>query len=227
ANQYVTFKGEKASKSMGIGTPVLEYLEHFQPDALRYAIAANLPEYTDTDISGDELVRRVNDELGAAWGNLVNRVLAMTHKNFDGMVPEPGELADADRSLLSTIETLLLDEGELIAAVELRAALKKALAIAQETNAYLNAMEPWKTAKTDLARTGTTLNTALQAISAGVLAFAPFTPFSSQRVHAWLGGGSAGLDGHGWARREVPVGTALGEPTPLFPRVELPEPDDA
>jgi methionyl-tRNA synthetase len=222
ANQYVTFKGEKASKSMGIGTPVLEYLEHFQPDALRYALAAHLPEYTDTDISGDELARRVNDELAAAWGNLVNRVLAMTHRNFDGVVPEVGELEPGDRQLLETVDRLIAEEAELLAGVELRAALKKALEIAQETNAYLNATEPWKTAKSDLARTATILNTALQAIAGGVLAFAPFTPFSSAEVDGWLGGDGA-LEGRGWRRREVAAGTELGTPSPLFRRVELPE----
>ena len=224
ANQYVTFKGAKASKSMGIGTPVLDYLEHFTPDALRYAIAANLPEYTDTDISSDELVRRVNEELANGWGNLVNRVLSMTHRNFDGVVPDPGELRDADRELLATVDELLAEEADLLERVELRQALRKALTIAQEANAYLNAQEPWRTAKTDLGATATTLNTALQAIAAGVVAFAPFTPFSSAEVDRWLGG-SGELNGAGWARRELAAGTALGAPTPLFPKVELPAED--
>jgi methionyl-tRNA synthetase len=226
ANQYVTFKGAKASKSMGIGTPVLDYLDTFSPDALRYAIAANLPEYTDTDISTGELARRVNEELANGWGNLVNRVLSMTNKNFDGLVPAAGALSDPDRELIATVDRLLAEEAELLERVELRQALKKALTIAQEANAYLNALEPWKTAKSDLERTATTLNTALQAISAGVVAFAPFTPFSSEQVHGWLGG-VEDLAGHGWRRREVTAGTALGIPTPLFPKIELPDPDGA
>jgi methionyl-tRNA synthetase len=92
ANQYVTFKGAKASKSFGIGRAALDYLEVFQPDALRYGLATNLPEYNDVDLTDEELVRRVNDELVATWGNLVNRVLAMTHRTFDGVVPDPGTL---------------------------------------------------------------------------------------------------------------------------------------
>jgi methionyl-tRNA synthetase len=90
ANQYVTFKGAKASKSLGVGRAVLDYLEVFGADELRYGLTTNLPEYNDVDLTDGELVRRVNDELVAAWGNLVNRVLAMTAKNFDGIVPEPG-----------------------------------------------------------------------------------------------------------------------------------------
>jgi hypothetical protein len=88
ANQYVTFKGAKASKSRGVGRSLLDYLELYQPDALRYAVAAHLPEQADVDLTEEDMVRRINDELAAAWGNLVNRVFAMTAKSFDGVVPE-------------------------------------------------------------------------------------------------------------------------------------------
>jgi methionyl-tRNA synthetase len=220
ANQYVMFKGEKASKSRGIGTPVLAYLDTYQPDALRYAVAANLPEYTDTDISEAELVRRINDELANDWGNLVNRVLKMTGKNFDGVVPTPGELDDDDRALLAEVDALVAEEGRLLEHVELRAALKQALGIAQAANAYLNLKEPWRTAKTDLERTATTLWVVLQAIAGGALAFAPFCPFTSATVRGYLGQ-DTDLAGVGWARTEVPAGTTLGEPEVLFPKIEI------
>ena len=222
ANQYVTFKGAKASKSRGVGRSLLDYLEVYQPDALRYAVAAHLPEQSDVDLTEEDLVRRINDELAAAWGNLVNRVFAMTAKNFDGVMPEAGELADADRALLATVDGMLTDAGAALEAVELRRALRLALGGAQEVNAYLNEMEPWRTAKVDLARTGTTLHVALQAIAGIAVAFAPFTPFSSATIHGWLGLGGT-LEGAGWRRPEVPAGTRLGEATPLFARVELPE----
>ncbi len=226
ANQYVTFKGAKASKSRGVGRSLLDYLAVYQPDALRYAVAAHLPEQSDVDLTEEDMVRRINDELAAAWGNLVNRVFAMTAKTFDGIVPEAGELGDTDRALLAIIDRTLADAGGAIEAVELRRALRLALTGAQEVNAYLNDMEPWRTAKTDLARTGTTLHIALQAIAGLVVAFAPFTPFSSATIHGWLG-----LDGTleegGWQRPEVPAGTRLGEATPLFARVELAEDDAA
>jgi len=226
ANQYVTFKGAKASKSRGVGRSLLDYLAVYQPDALRYAVAAHLPEQSDVDLTEEDMVRRINDELAAAWGNLVNRVFAMTAKTFDGIVPEVGELGDTDRALLAIIDRTLADAGGAIEAVELRRALRLALTGAQEVNAYLNEMEPWRTAKTDLARTGTTLHIALQAIAGLVVAFALFTPFSSATIHGWLG-----LDGTleegGWQRPEVPAGTRLGEATPLFARVELAEDDAA
>jgi methionyl-tRNA synthetase len=225
ANQYVTFKGAKASKSLGVGKSVLEYLDDYQPDTLRYALATNLPEYNDVDLTEDEMVRRVNDELVATWGNLVNRVLAMTNKTFDGAVPEPGELDDRDRELLATVDGRLAAAGQQLERVELRQAVKEAMHGAQAVNVYLNALEPWKTAKTDLPRTATTLWTALQAINGLKVAFAPFVPFSCETLHTLLGG-EGDLAGEGWQRHEVPVGTALGPPTPMFRKIEL-EPSEA
>ena len=219
ANQYVTFRGSKASKSRGVGKSLLDYLETYGPDELRYALATILPEQADTDLAEDELVRRVNDELVATWGNLVNRVLSMTRKNFDGVVPEPGELDDRDRKLLTSVDEHLVEQARLMERVEQRQALKEALAAAQATNGYLNELEPWRTAKEDRERTASTLWTALQAISGINVGFAPYTPFASQRLHEWLGGDGKLID-HGWARAAVPAGTELGKPTPLFAKME-------
>jgi len=226
ANQYVTFKGAKASKSLGVGTSILDALRRFQPDALRYAVAAALPEQHDVDLTDDELVRRVNDELAAAWGNLVNRVLAMTARSFEGRVPEPGPRDDRDSALLAAVDAALVEEGRAIAHVELRRGLREALGAAQEVNAYLNATEPWRTAKVDLERTATTLWTALQAIAGLAVAFAPYVPFSSATILGWLGLGED-VEVVGWRRPEVAVGTLLGAARPLFPRVEPLGEDDA
>lgn len=221
ANQFVTFKGQKASKSRGIGTPVLEYLDVFTPDQLRYAVAANMPEYTDTDISEEELRRRANDELANSWGNLVNRVFAMVGKNFDGVVPEPGEMDDEDREILSALDTRFAAVAEQLEKVELRAGLREALAMAQDTNAYFNSRAPWKTAKDDLVRTATTLWVSLQAIDAIKQAFAPYVPFSSEAIHGWLGH-DGDVTSQGWARAEVPPGRELGTTEVLFPRIDAP-----
>ena len=110
ANQYVTFKGGKASASRGVGLTIGEGLDLFQADALRYALAASLPEQSDTDLSIDEIGRRINEELVATWGNLVNRVLSFTHRNFDGKIPVPGNLDKVDPVSYThlTLPTILL-----------------------------------------------------------------------------------------------------------------------
>jgi methionyl-tRNA synthetase len=221
ANQYVTFKGEKASKSEGIGESALAYLERYQPDAIRYALAANLPENSDTDLTESEIIRRINDELVATWGNLVNRVLAMTHKNFAGVVPQPGTLDARDRHLLGRTEEVLRECAAQIEAVHLKAALGSAMGLAQEANAYLSETEPWKTAKTDRERTGTSLYTALCVINALKVALYPFLPFSSQQIHSYLGlEGDVGASG--WAAQRLEPGSMLRQPEPLFRKIEQP-----
>ncbi len=220
ANQYVTFKGEKASKSEGVGESVLTYLERYQPDAIRYALAANLPENSDTDLTEAEIVRRNNDELVATWGNLVNRVLAMTHKNFDGIVPHPGPLDGRDRDLLDKSEEMLKRAHGQLEAVHLKGALQTAMTLAQEANAYLSETAPWKTAKTDPERTGTSLYVALCVINALKVALYPFLPFSSQKVHEYLGLPGAIADAR-WAAERLAPGTRLQQPEPLFKKIDV------
>src|SRR6185437_13686864 len=116
-------KGEKASKSQAVGDSALSYLERYQPDAIRYALAANLPETSDTDMTEAEIIRRNNDELVATWGNLVNRVLAMTQRSFGGRVPQPGVLDHRDEQIVEHGRTLVHQVGQLIEAVHLKAAL--------------------------------------------------------------------------------------------------------
>ncbi|GBE23498.1 MAG TPA: methionine--tRNA ligase [Actinobacteria bacterium] len=217
ANQYVTFKGEKGSASRGIGRSITWYTERLEPDALRYALAASLPEQNDTDLSDDEIVRRINEELVATWGNLVNRVLNLTARSFDGMVPTPGTLAAEDRELLDTIDRTLSDEADLIEHVELRSGLRTVMQGAQAVNAYLNAQEPWKVIKQDRQRAATILWTALSAIAGLGVGFLPYLPFTSARLHDMLGlkAGKGGL-----RRPDVPEGARLGEIGPLFTKLD-------
>src|SRR5207244_3884649 len=128
-----------------VGESVLTYLERYQPDAIRYGLAANLPENADTDLTEAELIRRNNDELVATWGNLVNRVLQMTHRNFEGRVPAPGAFDDRDQRILDRCDVVLGEVGEHIEGVRLKAALGAAMSMAQEANVYLNQVAPWKT----------------------------------------------------------------------------------
>jgi methionyl-tRNA synthetase len=223
ANQYVTFKGEKASKSEGVGESVLSYLERYQADTIRYALSANFPESADTDMTEAELIRRNNDELVATWGNLVNRVLTMTAKNFDGAVPQPGAFDARDEALLARAEAAVGEIGAHIEAVRLKAGLQHAMLAAQDVNAYLNETEPWKTAKIDRERTATSLYVALCAIDALKVALAPYLPFSSAQVHAFLGYADT-IDAQGWQARRPSPGTALGDVAPLFRKIEVEAP---
>ena len=217
ANQYVTFKGSKASKSMGVGRSIGWYADRLEPDALRFAIASVLPEQNDTDLTEEEIVRRINEELVATWGNLVNRVLTITSRNFDGQVPSPGPLTAEDQQIADGVDNALTEISALIDRVELKAGLRAAMDAATTVNVYLNATEPWKLVKTDRERAGTVLWTAIQAISGLRVAFAPYLPFTTGTLGSMIG---LGPEVNGWGRPDLPAGTTLGEIAPLFRKLE-------
>jgi methionyl-tRNA synthetase len=144
----------------------------------------------------------------------------MTHKNCDGKVPQPGPFDAADEVMLARADAVLAEVADNIERVHLKAALGAAMAVAQETNAYLNETEPWKTAKADPQRTGTSLYVALCAINALKIALYPFLPFASQQVHEFLGMSGA-IDGAGWIATRPQPGTPLGAVAPLFKKIDV------
>ena len=101
ANEYLNLEGLKLSTSRDWAVWLPDYLDRYEPDPLRYVLAANMPETSDSDFSWREYVRANNDELVATYGNLVHRVLTMSHRNFDGRAPEKGQLQAEDEALLA------------------------------------------------------------------------------------------------------------------------------
>ncbi len=220
ANQYLTFKGDKASASRGIGRSIAWYTDRLEPDALRYAIASVFPEQNDTDFSDEEIIRRVNEELVATWGNLVNRVLSMAGGNFGGTVPEPGKLTDQDRAIVELGPATVDIVAAHIERTELRGGLRAAMDAASEVNAYLNATEPWKAVKEDRERGGTILWSAIQAIAGIRVALYPYLPHTTTTIGEMLG---IGPELGSWSSPVVPGGTPLGTVAPVFLKLE----DDA
>ncbi len=218
ANQYVTFKGLKASASQGVGITIEQGLDWFEPDSLRYALSAALPEHADTEVSLEEIVRRVNDELVATWGNLVNRVLSLAQSVLGGTVPDlGGKRAPEDLEVLTGVDEDLATEAEHLQKVELRAGLRTAMAAAARVNAYLNATEPWRLAKSDPDRAKVVLTTAVEAVAGVRVGFAPYLPFSTETLNTVFGPVES------WGRPEVVPGTALGRIAPLFAKIDTDE----
>ena len=215
ANQYVTFSGAKMAAGRGVGLTIGEALEMFEPDALRYALAAALPEHADTEISIEEIARRVNDELVATWGNLVNRVLSLAASAFGGEIGEAGARLQIDDDLLDAVDESLRVEGDQINRVELRAGLRTAMEAAARVNAYLNATEPWKLRKSDPQRAATVLLTALEAVAGVRVGFAPYLPFSTERLDDVFGAVRS------WTRPRLGAGLQLRAKGPLFAKIDL------
>ncbi len=190
SSEFLTMSGAKFSSSRGTVIYVRDFLAEFGPDALRYFIAVAGPENQDTDFTWDEFVRRTNFELANEWGNLVNRSVAMAHKNF-GVIPTPGTRTEADVALLRAAEASFGTVGGLLGRSRFKQAAGEAMRVVTLANRYLSETEPWKLAKgsdDDRVRQGTVLHTALQVVSDANALLTPFLPHAAQQVHTALGG---------------------------------------
>jgi methionyl-tRNA synthetase len=187
ANEFMNLEGQKISGSRNWAVWGLDFLTRYDPDPLRYYLTTNMPESKDTDWDWSGFVHRNNDELVATWGNLVNRVLAFAYKHWEGVVPDPGELRPEDKEILAAVEAGFQSVGEQIAAVHLRAALAEAMHLAAEVNKYLDQVGPWFEIKQDKPAAARSIYTALRAIDSLKVLFAPFLPFTSERLHTFLG----------------------------------------
>ena len=221
ANEYLQIEGLKVSTSRSWAVWLPDYLDTYEPDPLRYVLAASMPETSDSDFSWREYVRGNNDELVATYGNLVHRVLTMAHRHFDGGVPQPAPL-DADATgLLDESKKRFRKTGENIAACRFRSALGSAMGLAQETNRYLDRKAPWKALKSDREDAATTLWVAMTVINCLKTALYPFLPFSSAQLHQMLGfEGTVQDGGWTWSADKLKPGQKLADPKPLFAKLD-------
>jgi methionyl-tRNA synthetase len=187
ANEFMNIEGAQFSKSRNWAVWLPDILERYDADAIRFYVTFSMPENRDSDFSWSEFVRRNNDDLVATWGNLANRVLSFTHKHWEGIIPDPGELRPDDQALLELVEAGFDKVGAQLEAVHLRAALQEALSIAREVNGYLDRAPWFGVIKEDRQAAATTVYTALRAIDSLKVLLAPFLPFSSEQLHQTLG----------------------------------------
>jgi methionyl-tRNA synthetase len=244
SSEFLTMEGKKFSSSRQVVLYVRDFLSRYSPDSLRYYLTAAGPETNDSDFTWSEFLRRNNDELVAAWGNLVNRSLSFTAKNL-GSIPAASEPTDADRALLATTSAAFTTVGADLERSRMRSALAESMRTVAEANKYLSDQAPWKLRESDPARMATILHTALQAISDCTTLLSPFLPHSSQQVHDLLGRDGVlaaqpelreveDLDGGApypvitgdyatsarWESTPLQVGTPVEPPTPLFTKLD-------
>jgi methionyl-tRNA synthetase len=245
ANEFMNLEGQKISGSRHWAVWARDFLTRYDPDPLRYYLTVNMPETRDSDWDWDEFFHRNNDELVATWGNLANRVLSFANKHWEGAVPDPGELTDLDRDLLSQIEGGFESVAREMEAVHMRAALSEAMRLASEVNKYLDVTAPWQAVKTDRPAAARSIFTAIKAIDSLKILLAPFLPFTSEKLNLFLGYESplfgkqststiqdslgehtvlrynpAGASGR-WEPSKLQAGHPLKTPQPLFRKLDI------
>ena len=220
ANEFMTMSGVKASSSRGNVIWTHDVLDTYNADTLRYYLSVTAPEGRDTDFTFDEMIRRNNDELVATYGNAVHRTLSFLQSKFGGVVPEPQALREADREILAEVDAGFSVVGHNIANCHFKDGINAAMAVARAANRYLDEQAPWKQIKVDRAAAGTTIYVMLQVLSGLRVLFSPYLPFSSQKLHHYLGFEGEVSAGR-WRSTEVPAGIKLPVPAPLFPKLEV------
>ncbi|MFZ1771667.1 MAG: class I tRNA ligase family protein, partial [Caldilinea sp.] len=244
ANEYLNLGGDKFSTSRGNVIGWNTVLAQFQPDAWRYFLTAVAPETADVEFTWQDFMDRINNELVANWGNLVNRMLGFAYKRFDGKVPTPAALTHDDEAFLAEIRAGFESAGALYQTVKLKAALQEARRLSQRVNQYLNEHAPWKMIGENPQRAATVVYVALQAIDWLKLIWGPILPYASEAVQQMLGynrplfgrqytevvedgrgrhlvlrydhGAASGV----WEAGVLPPGQALREPKPLFVKLD-------
>ncbi len=188
ANEFLNLEGNKISTSKNWAVWLHEYLEDFpdKQDVLRYVLTANAPETKDNDFTWKDFQARNNNELVAIYGNFINRVVVLTHKYYEGVIPKANDFTDID---LQTLE-LMTQYPEIISKsikrYRFREALSELMNLARLGNKYLADEEPWKQIKTDPERVKTIMFVALQIAAALAVLCEPFLPFTSTKLKGIL-----------------------------------------
>lgn len=215
---FITSEGMKMSKSLNNVVDPVTVVEEFGIDALRYFLLKEIPTMDDGDFSKVRFQTVYESELADSLGNLVSRVLAMSHKYFDGKVPDAGASAD-DTEFAPKLARIWKSYDEAVAGFDLKKALECVMELAYDANGYVEAQKPWALAKTDQVALASVLYNLLEMIRHLAFMLLPFTPATCAKILGYLGWGDVHMYGHGRMWAQLKPGTALQKAEPLFPKV--------
>ena len=222
ANEFLNLEGNKLSTSKNWAVWLHEYLQDFpdKQDSLRYALTSNAPETKDNDFTWKDFQARNNNELASIFGNFINRVVVLTNKYYDGIVPAPNEFSDVDNQTLAELKAYPAVISSSIERYRFREAQGEMMNVARLGNKYLADEEPWKMVKTDPERVKTQMYVALKIASVLATLCEPFLPFTSKKltkilnieVNDW------NLEFENW--NLTTAGHKIGEAEILFSQIE-------
>lgn len=224
ANEFYNLEGRQFSKSDGWYIDLDDFFKRFHPDQIRYSIAANAPETSDSEFTWKDFQIRCNSELLGKFGNLANRVLVFIQNQSQGRVPKKGELDEVDHRFLNEINRLLSEIEEAYGTYRLRRVSQGIMELAQAGNIYFDLKTPWKEAKVPERRASmeTTLHLCLECLKLLALASSPIIPQTAEQLWQLLGFSTPLQTGNWEAYKELTFieGSLLPKPFILFQKVE-------
>ena len=226
ANEFLNLEGDKISTSKNWAVWLHEYLEDFpgKQDVLRYTLTANAPETKDNDFTWKDFQARNNNELVAVFGNFINRVVVLTNKYYEGVIPESNEFTDVDNETLEKLQKFPSIIASSIGRYRFREASQELMNLARLGNKYLADEEPWKQVKENPERVKTIMYVAMQIATGLSVVAEPFLPFTSNKLKNMLNVTSSELE-MTWDSVEtnnelIPANHKIGKAELLFAKIE-------
>ncbi|MDT8308772.1 MAG: methionine--tRNA ligase [Bacteroidales bacterium] len=221
ANEFLNLEGEKISTSRNWAVWLHEYLEEFpgKEDVLRYVLTANAPETKDNDFTWRDFQTRNNSELLAIFGNFVNRTMVLTHKYFNGTIPEVNELTKTEENIIAEIEKFPARIANNLEVFKFREALVQLMNLARLGNKYLTDSEPWKINETNPQHVKTILNIALQICANLAILSKPFLPFTAEKIEKMMNLSPKNWEAAGNISLLMP-GHQINQPHLLFEKID-------
>jgi methionyl-tRNA synthetase len=225
---FLLNRGEKMSKSLGNVVDPMELAERFGVDALRYYLLREVSFGQDGSYSAEAIVRTANADLANSFGNLAQRSLSMIFKNLDGKIsifsPAGADNELATKVMISTQTELPREFENLSFSVGIEAWMRAVFAC----NQYVDEQAPWALKKTDPERMTAVLMTLFMVVRDLAIAIRPVVPDAADRLLDQMGIAAdardfAALADKDWFVKLAAGGFTIGQPVPIFPRLELPE----
>ncbi|WP_438961773.1 methionine--tRNA ligase [Nonlabens sp.] len=229
ANEFLNLEDHKISTSRNWAVWLHEYLEDFpgQQDVLRYVLTANAPETKDNNFTWKDFQARNNNELVANLGNFVNRVIVLTNKYYDGVVPQTANLQERDLALLDQIKKFPENIGNSLERYRFRESLNELMNLSSLGNKYIaeEGLEPWKLIKNDPQQVQNIMYVCLQLTTALAILSEPFLPHTSAQLKNMLDYSALDAESSGWDRVAsteplLPSNHKINKAELLFSRIE-------
>ncbi len=213
---------DKMSKSIGNVIYADDLVRHFGVDAVRYYLLHEMPFAQDGNITLETLISRYNSDLANTLGNLVNRTVSMIQKYFDGNIPAPGVSTDFDNDLEETCLACAKETAAAMDRLRVADAMDAIWKIVNRSNKYIDETTPWILAKTEEGRES--LKTVMYHLAESIRFIASllssFMPETADAIAAQLGISDLSWESISDFGKTV-AGTKVGEPTPLFARLDV------
>lgn len=221
---WITFNGQKMSKSLGNVVDPFILGERYGADAIRYHILREMALGADSSFSNEIMINRINSDLANGLGNLVSRTVAMADKYFGGTLPGDREAGDFDAELIAEAEELRAKVDEFMDKTQINNALAEIFKVVSRANKYIDETAPWVLGKDESkkARLATVLYNLLETIRIVSTLLSNFMPTTMPKVWEQIGAAESDITYENAGKFGVlPADVTVHRGEIIFPRIDV------